>query len=113
MLCQLAFHVSSIDGLSERCVRQDSLTLFHCLSSAAWVRGNVVYDGHDLPLRPEDITLPMVLRDAGYATALVGKWGLGYNGTTGAAWLKGFDRVYGQLDQNNCHNMCVAHEPPG
>ena len=38
----------------------------------AWIRGN-----GDIPLRPEDVTVAMLLRDAGYRTAVIGKWGLG------------------------------------
>lgn len=73
-----------------------------------WIRGNVPYDGHDLPLRPEDVTLPMVLRASGYRTALVGKWGLGYENSTGAAWLKGWETYFGQLDQSYCHKCAAA-----
>ena len=38
----------------------------------AWIRGN-----GEIPLRPEDMTVAMVLREAGYRTAVIGKWGLG------------------------------------
>src|SRR5688572_31471363 len=38
----------------------------------AWIRGN-----GDIPLRESDRTLAMALRDAGYRTAVIGKWGLG------------------------------------
>ena len=68
-----------------------------------WIRGNVPYEGHDLPLRSQDVTLPMLLRDSGYRTALVGKWGLGYENSTGAAWAKGWETYFGQLDQSYCH----------
>ena len=36
-----------------------------------------------LGLPPEHPTLPSLLRDAGYRTALVGKWHLGYRRTSG------------------------------
>ncbi|KAK8792915.1 hypothetical protein WA158_005079 [Blastocystis sp. Blastoise] len=70
-----------------------------------WIRGNYPVDGSDLPLRKNDTTVAELLRDAGYSTALFGKWGLGNNGTTGAPWNKGFDVYRGLLDQNECHNM--------
>ena len=39
------------------------------------IRGNVAVDGHDLPLRASDVTIPMVLAANGYNTQAVGKWG--------------------------------------
>ena len=42
-----------------------------------WIRGNGGFPAGDIPLRPEDVTVAEVLRDAGYRTALIGKWGLG------------------------------------
>ena len=41
----------------------------------AWIRGN-----GEIPLRDEDVTVAMALRDAGYRTAVIGKWGLGRPG---------------------------------
>ncbi len=55
-------------------------------------------------LRAEDVTMAEVLKKAGYATALVGKWGLGHEGSVGAPNKKGFDFFYGYLDQNHAHN---------
>lgn len=63
------------------------------------VRGNDRY-----PLKPEDVTVAEVLRDAGYRTALVGKWGLGEPATTGAPTQQGFDEFFGYTDQRHAHN---------
>jgi arylsulfatase A-like enzyme len=63
------------------------------------VRGNGL-----LPLRPGDVTVAEALKGAGYATGLVGKWGLGEPGTTGVPGRKGFDYFYGFLNQNHAHN---------
>lgn len=65
----------------------------------ALIRGNA-----KLALRPEDVTVAEVLRDAGYTTALVGKWGLGGAGTTGTPGRQGFDHFFGYLDQTHAHN---------
>jgi len=77
-----------------RCVLMTGLDTGHC-----HVRGNAL-----VPLRPEDVTVAEVLKAAGYATALVGKWGLGEPGTTGVPNKKGFDYFYGYLNQVHAHN---------
>ncbi|MEM9986300.1 MAG: sulfatase-like hydrolase/transferase, partial [Bacteroidota bacterium] len=59
--------------------------------------------GGELELRPEDISIAEVLGRAGYRTGLVGKWGLGMNGTTGEPSNKGFDHYFGFLNQAHAH----------
>ena len=44
----------------------------------------------DIPLEDSAITVAEVLRDSGYSTALIGKWGLGLDGSSGAPWNQGF-----------------------
>ena len=44
-----------------------------------------------VPLRPSDLTVAEVLQEAGYRTAMIGKWGLGEAGSTGVPTKKGFD----------------------
>jgi arylsulfatase A-like enzyme len=70
----------------------------------AWIRGNA-----EVPLRPEDVTIASVLRDAGYRTALIGKWGLGTAGTTGQPDRKGFEYSFGFLDQRHAHRQFTDH----
>lgn len=65
----------------------------------AHVRGNKL-----IPLRPEDLTIAEILKDAGYITALIGKWGLGEPNTTGVPNRKGFDEWFGYLNQRRAHN---------
>ncbi|MCX8037301.1 MAG: arylsulfatase [Candidatus Sumerlaeia bacterium] len=55
-----------------------------------------------VPLRAEDVTVAEVLKQAGYATALIGKWGLGEPGTPGIPNRQGFDYYFGYLNQNHC-----------
>jgi arylsulfatase A-like enzyme len=57
-----------------------------------------------VPLRPDDVTAAEALRSAGYATGLIGKWGLGEPGTTGIPNRQGFDYFFGYLDQLHAHN---------
>ena len=64
-----------------------------------FIRGN----GKD-NLRPEDVTVAEVLKQAGYQTGLIGKWGLGHEGSTGVPTRQGFDYFFGYLDQHHAHN---------
>jgi arylsulfatase A len=70
----------------------------------AWIRGN-----GDFPLRDEDRTLAEVLRDAGYRTAVVGKWGLGVPDTTGQPDRQGFEYSFGFLDHRHAHRQYTDH----
>jgi arylsulfatase A-like enzyme len=74
-----------------------------------WIRGNGGFPAGDIPLRPEDVTIAEVLRDAGYRTALVGKWGLGQPGSTGMPDRQGFDSAFGFLDQRHAHRQFTDH----
>lgn len=52
----------------------------------------------------EDVTVAELLKAEGYATALIGKWGLGMEDSPGAPWRQGFDHFYGYLSQGHAHN---------
>ncbi|KKZ14425.1 MAG: N-acetylgalactosamine 6-sulfatase [Candidatus Synechococcus spongiarum 15L] len=78
-----------------RCVLMTGLHSGHCR-----IRGNA-----RLPLEDEDVTVAEVLQDAGYATGLVGKWGLGEAGSPGIPNRQGFDYFYGYLNQVHAHNF--------
>lgn len=71
------------------------------------VRGNAGARIEVQALRDEDITVAEVLRTAGYATALCGKWGLGDalpEAESGHPLRQGFDFFYGYLNQVHAHN---------
>lgn len=57
-------------------------------------------------LRSEDTTVAKVLQQAGYRTALIGKWGLGDVGRaeSGLPRKQGFDEFFGYLNQTHAHN---------
>jgi arylsulfatase A-like enzyme len=57
-------------------------------------------------LRPDDFTVAKALQQAGYTTALIGKWGLGDIGPaeTGLPRNHGFDLFFGYLNQRHAHN---------
>ncbi|MGE3818514.1 MAG: arylsulfatase [Isosphaeraceae bacterium] len=77
-----------------RCALMTGLHTGHAL-----IRGNA-----QVPLRPEDVTMAEVLKSAGYATGLFGKWGLGEEGSTGVPNRQGFDSFFGFLNQHHAHN---------
>ncbi len=51
-----------------------------------------------------DTTIATVLKSAGYKTGLIGKWGMGDEGTTGTPDKQGFEYFYGYLNQVRAHN---------
>ena len=57
-------------------------------------------------LRPDDVTIAEVLRHAGYATAVIGKWAIGgdFPETGGRPEDQGFDYFYGYLNTVHAHN---------
>ena len=88
------FYAGSTVCAPSRCVL---MTGYH--TGRAFIRGN----GKD-NLRPSDVTMAEVLKEAGYATGMFGKWGLGHEGSTGLPTRQGFDTFYGYLDQHHAHN---------
>jgi arylsulfatase A len=69
------------------------------------VRGNrQVQPSGQMPLPEGTVTVASLLQDAGYATGLIGKWGLGVEGTVGEPTNHGFDYYFGYLDQVLAHN---------
>lgn len=56
------------------------------------------------PLPAETLTVAEVLKKQGYATACMGKWGMGYFDTTGSPLKKGFDHFFGYNCQSKAHS---------
>lgn len=80
------------------------------------IRGNYELGGYDdgqefgqMPLAPNMQTVGTELQRAGYATAVMGKWGLGGARSTGVPGLQGIDSFYGYLDQALAHNYYPTH----
>ncbi len=61
-------------------------------------------DGGRVALRPEDVTVAQVLKQAGYVTGMTGKWGLGEANSGAVPNAKGFDDWLGYLNQKKAHN---------
>ena len=61
------------------------------------------------PLPAGTFTMAAMLQRAGYATAAVGKWGLGGPGSEGEPTKLGFDHFFGFLCQRVAHNHYPAY----
>ncbi len=74
-------------------------------SGHAPVRGNweVPVEGQ-LPLPASTVTVAQILKTAGYATAVMGKWGMGMFDTSGSPLKKGFDHQFGYNCQRHAHS---------
>jgi len=88
------FYAGSTVCAPSRCCLMTGLHTGH-----ARIRGN-----DTVPLRPDDTTVAEILKNAGYATSLFGKWGLGEPDTTGVPNKKGFDEFFGYLNQVHAHD---------
>jgi arylsulfatase A-like enzyme len=83
-----------------RCVLMTGKHTGHCR-----VRGNAPLSQRvRQTLTRDDMTVAALLQQAGYATALVGKWGLGMDDMPGQPLGQGFDSFFGYLDQVHAHN---------
>jgi len=61
------------------------------------------------PLPAKTVTIPKLLKEAGYVTGGFGKWGLGYPGSEGDPNKQGFDEFYGFNCQRMAHNYYPDH----
>lgn len=82
----------------------------------SYIRGNYELGGFEdeleggqMPLHEGAYTIATMLKEKGYATGMIGKWGMGVVGTTGSPLQHGFDYYYGYLDQKQAHNYYPTH----
>ncbi len=87
-----------------RCVLMTGLHTGHC-----YVRGNraLPFEGN-MPIPAESATIPGLLKEVGYATGAMGKWGLGFPGSEGDPVKQGFDLFFGY----NCQRQAHSYYPP-
>ena len=88
-----------------RCVLMTGRHTGHC-----FVRGNrEVQPEGQAPIPADTVTLPKLLKEAGYATGAFGKWGLGAPGSEGDPTKQGFDKFYGYNCQRQAHTYYPEH----
>ena len=61
------------------------------------------------PLPEGTVTVARILKDAGYATACMGKWGMGMFDSSGSPLKVGFDHFYGYNCQRHAHSYFPAY----
>lgn len=61
------------------------------------------------PIPGEETTVAEVLKGAGYATAAIGKWGLGPPGSSGDPLRQGFDLFFGYNCQRHAHSYYPSY----
>ncbi len=94
-----------------RCVLLTGKHTGHSVVRNNWENGGWGADEPEgqYPLPDEEVTIAEILKDQGYATACIGKWGLGGPDTIGHPNKQGFDHFYGYLCQRKAHNYYPAH----
>lgn len=83
------------------------LTGFH--TGHSYIRNNYEVKGGDgflgqMPLADSVVTIAEILQNEGYATAAIGKWGLGRVNSQGDPNNQGFDLFFGYNCQRHAHN---------
>jgi arylsulfatase A len=93
---------------SSRCAPTRSSLLTGQHTGRTRVRDNSSYlrppGNARVSLLPEDVTIGEVLKGADYQTAVIGKWGVGEEGSTGVPNRQGFDFWFGYLNQSKAHH---------
>lgn len=63
----------------------------------------------DPPLSDDTVTFAKLFRNAGYETAIIGKWGFGTPGLDGDPEAMGFDYFFGYDDHRDAHHYYPDH----
>ncbi len=75
-----------------------------------YVKGNFAMESEgNLPLPDETVTVAEKMKEAGYKTGLIGKWGLGGPNDKGHPNKQGFDYSFCYLDQRLAHEYYPDH----
>lgn len=84
--------------------RTSLMTGLHMGHSPVRANREIAKGQGQMPLPEKTVTVAQLLKQQGYATACMGKWGMGMFDTTGSPLKKGFDRFYGYNCQRHAHS---------
>ncbi len=88
--------------------RSSLLTGLH--TGHTFIRGNKeIQPEGQYPLEAQAITIAELLKQAGYVTGAMGKWGLGAPGSEGVPEKQGFDYFFGYNCQREAHHYYPEH----
>ena len=75
-----------------------------------FIRGNKeISPEGQFPVPADTFTVADLMKQAGYKTGIIGKWGLGGPGSSGVPTRQGFDYWYGYLCQREAHSFTPSH----
>ncbi len=100
------FYCGSTVCAPSRCTLMTGKHLGHATVRDNMQRGPGLEGQH--PMQPGTVTVAQLLKRTGYATAIVGKWGLGMPEDHSSPLDFGFDHHYGYL----CQGMAHTYYPP-
>ena len=115
---QTRIKTPSIDRMAEEGIRFTSFYAGSTVcapSRAALMLGkhtghvNIRGNAQGLALQPGELTVARILKESGYRTGLIGKWGLGDEGSSGVPDKQGFDEFLGYLNQTHAHDYYTDH----
>ena len=89
--------------------RTSLMTGLHMGHSPVRANREIAAGAGQMPLPAETVTVAQLLKSAGYATACMGKWGMGMFDTTGSPLKKGFDHFFGYNCQRHAHDYYPDH----
>jgi arylsulfatase A len=84
--------------------RTSLMTGLHSGHSPVRANWEIAAGEGQLPLPENTVTVASILRDSGYKTACVGKWGMGMFNTTGSPLKRGFEHFFGYNCQRHAHS---------
>ncbi len=89
--------------------RTSLMTGLHMGHSPVRANREIAKGAGQMPLPEKTVTVAQLLKSAGYATACMGKWGMGMFDTTGSPLKKGFDHFFGYNCQRHAHSYFPDH----